>query len=299
MCEIYNKSNFSFEKADKELFAVYNTIYSDTDIEMWNDWNMRLKDTMWSDDAYFVLKNGERVGGAIISNGYIANPYLIPPYCDKVEFFMQLHKFAFKITDTGEIQTSGMLADDLPIMLSIGYRVKRSRRGMIRPTDMFESSAIDYMIKTPDLSEAGAIASVFHEAYLGGIHYEVFGSPTVEEITEDALKYIEMYINNKSIEQCCIIYDNDKPVAAALIGCDPSVPNNFTGISDIGVIPEYRNRGLAEYMIKRALTFAHIKNKSQAMRLFVTLGNPAEVLYRKLGFLPGPSFTNLYYKTNR
>lgn len=87
----------------------------------------------------------------------------------------------------------------------------------------------------------------------------------------------------------------NKPIAACLIGYDPSVPNGFTGISDIGVHPDYRNRGLAEYMIKRALTIAKQKNNSQAMRLFVTVGNPAESLYHKLGFMPGKSFSPMVF----
>jgi hypothetical protein len=49
-------------------------------------------------------------------------------------------------------------------------------------------------------------------------------------------------------------------------------------------------------MIQRALTITKQKNNAQAMRLFVTVGNPAESLYRSLGFMSGPSFSPMAYK---
>ena len=37
--------NAKLIKADVNLFAVYQTIYSNADTEMWYDWNERLEDT--------------------------------------------------------------------------------------------------------------------------------------------------------------------------------------------------------------------------------------------------------------
>lgn len=202
-----NEVQFSFVKADKELFSVYQTIYSNTDIELWYDWKTRLTDTIWSDDCYFLLKNGEKIGGAIISDGNIAFPFIILPYCDKPEFFKQLHKKALEITNTGSINTSGMLSEDVSILLSMGYRILRTRKAMIRPTDIFNVALDEYTIKIPDLDDAGDISKVFFESYSGGMDYEVFGTPTLKDCTEDALETIKRYIASESIDQSCIIYD--------------------------------------------------------------------------------------------
>ena len=48
--------NYYFEKADKDLFATYQTIYSQADIEMWYDWNARLNDTKWTDEGVVTVK---------------------------------------------------------------------------------------------------------------------------------------------------------------------------------------------------------------------------------------------------
>lgn len=61
-------------------------------------------------------------------------------------------------------------------------------------------------------------------------------------------------------------------------------------------VTESKDRGLAAAMIRRALMIAKQKNNVQAMRLFVTEGNPAERLYSKLGFMPGPSFSPMLFK---
>lgn len=294
--DLNNNEGFTFAKADKELFAVYQTIYSNSDIELWYDWKTRLKDTMWSDKCYFLMKNEEKIGGAIIDNGSIAYPFIILPYCDKMEFFKQLHKKVCEITNTGTIYTSGMLAEDIPLLLTMGYRILRTRTAMIRPTDIYDVVLEGYTLKIPTADDAADIAKIFLEAYFGGIDYEVFGTPTMEECTQDVLENLKRYNDCNTIEQSCIIYDNDKPVAACLIGGDPSVPNGFAGISEIAVIPKYRNRGLAAYMIKRALTIAKQKHNAQAMRLFVTEGNPAQKLYNGLGFMPGPSFSPMSFK---
>lgn len=49
------------------------------------------------------------------------------------------------------------------------------------------------------------------------------------------------------------------------------------------VHPEYQRRGLATKMMKRTLNL--FKNDYPAIRLNITVGNDAEILYNKLGFI--------------
>jgi hypothetical protein len=41
---------YSIIKADKDLFAVYQTIYSNADTELSYDWYSRLNDTTWTEE---------------------------------------------------------------------------------------------------------------------------------------------------------------------------------------------------------------------------------------------------------
>jgi GNAT superfamily N-acetyltransferase len=60
------------------------------------------------------------------------------------------------------------------------------------------------------------------------------------------------------------------------------------------VLPEHRGKGLAEAMLRYSITAAH--KDTLAFKLHVLIGNPAEQLYLKTGFVPGPSFTIMKYK---
>ena len=79
--------NFSLVQADKDLFAIYQTMYSKADLEMWYDWNRRLDDTKWTDQCFFVLLDGKKVGGVIITDYAIAYPFLISPFNGRMEFW--------------------------------------------------------------------------------------------------------------------------------------------------------------------------------------------------------------------
>lgn len=50
--------DYQFEKADKELFAAYQAIYSQEDRELWSDWTARLDDTREWDDGHVFLCDG-------------------------------------------------------------------------------------------------------------------------------------------------------------------------------------------------------------------------------------------------
>ncbi len=45
--------SYTVERADKRLFAVCQTIYSDSDVELWYDWEKRLNDTDFTEDCFF------------------------------------------------------------------------------------------------------------------------------------------------------------------------------------------------------------------------------------------------------
>ncbi|WP_081496354.1 GNAT family N-acetyltransferase [Clostridium senegalense] len=59
----------------------------------------------------------------------------------------------------------------------------------------------------------------------------------------------------------------------------------------IAVKPGYSGRGIGTNMIKKALTM--LNEEYLAIRLYVDIGNKAEDLYYKLGFLKGSELINM------
>jgi len=60
-------------------------------------------------------------------------------------------------------------------------------------------------------------------------------------------------------------------------------------ISEVGVLPHYKGKGLGRYMLCRIITQSI--GKVPYVKLCVTVGNPAEHLYRSLGFVTNARFS--------
>lgn len=77
-----------------------------------------------------------------------------------------------------------------------------------------------------------------------------------------------------------------------LVGaCLISIWEEWPNVYDIAVKPSFQKKGLAKNMLKRSLTI--LKKQYPTLRLFVTLGNDAEMVYHKMGFLAGTETTEM------
>lgn len=286
---------FRLEHAETPLFAVYQAIYSEADVEMWYDWKMRVNDALWAEDCFFLTRDGQKLAGVIAKDGKFLYPFLIPPFCDRALFYRLLHHAvrADLPAETRTITAIDVLDTDVEALLTMGYRrTNQSRRVMVRPTDRFEiTPPPGFEIVKPEPGDAEAITAMFNRAFTNGIHAEAYGPIT----TEDVAKCIENISETGTLDVSSLVYETSTRtlVGACLAGVFPNAVNGFAFVSDMGVLPEYQNRGLGVLMLRRALTQAH--PRAQVMKLVVTIGNPAESLYRRLGFLPGPRFTRMTF----
>jgi len=79
-------------------------------------------------------------------------------------------------------------------------------------------------------------------------------------------------------------------VGVCIAGMYPDVPNSFSTIHQVAVHPVYQHKGIASAMIQHVVDAAH--KRSPVIFLGVLIGNPAERLYRKLGFRRGPVYSD-------
>jgi ribosomal protein S18 acetylase RimI-like enzyme len=290
-------TNYTFENADKGLFAVYQTLYSGADIEMWFDWNARLNDTKWSDDCYFLCCDGVKIGGIIMAPNLVMFPFLISPFCDRMLFWKLVLMQVKKLSTADEIQLKGMLQQETDVLMSFGAEVWRPRQIMCRPTDLFDYKIDDkFYLETPKESYIPEMAEVLYKSFLGGLAFKMFGEESIEQITQNIRVSFERYSQTNTLNQTVITKEKStgKIAGACIAGINPKMVNLFAGIDDVFVLPEYCNQGLAEAMIKYSLSAAF--SVTPVMKLHVIVGNSAEHLYRKLGFVAGPKFTDMKYK---
>lgn len=75
-----------------------------------------------------------------------------------------------------------------------------------------------------------------------------------------------------------LILDGDRPIGRLYVAAGPDGVN----LMDISLLPEYRNRGLGGELVKQVMRDG--ETRGMAVTLHVELDNPAQRLYRRLGF---------------
>jgi len=285
-------SKYKIEQAEKDLFAVYQVLYSDADIEMWYDWNSRLNDTKFTDQCFWVIYDDNRIGGAIINNGTVMYPFLISPFVDRTVFWKALFSCCNDV-----VSIRGILPVDISILLTFGYRLDVIRQVMCCPTDPDVTTVLPngYSLHTlNDSVDSKILADTIMNGYNGGIDYEIYGTPNEMDVIKDVERLMQIYASkNLSIY---VFDENEQKIAALCIaGISDNMPLGFAEIGEICVLPHYRNKRLGEFMLKHVRATAH--QFSPVVKLCVTVGNYAESLYRSVGFHPGPRFANMSKRT--
>lgn len=289
-------SGIEIKRADKAFFAVYQTVYSGADIEMWYDWKARLNDTAWTDDCFFLWERGEKIGGVVLYDGVIMYPFLVEPFCDKRRFWQAILGHVRKACE-GEIRLRGMPQAHAEVLMSFGARFWRPRQIMCRPTDaMPYALQAGYRIDTPTEQDIPELAKVQALSYRGGIATEMFGEDSLEEIVQGLTDAFCQYRETGSMEQTVVVRrrESRKIVGACVSGITPEMIHGFSFINELYVHPEHRGRGLAEALLRHSISVAH--RMTPVVKLHVLAENPAVHLYRKLGFTSGPQFIDMKYK---
>ncbi|MFC7681748.1 GNAT family N-acetyltransferase [Paenibacillus sp. GCM10028914] len=279
---------YSLEQAEKNLFAVHQVIYSNSDIEMWYDWNTRLDDTKFTDQCFWITCGDDRIGGVIKLNDTLMYPFLIPPFSDRELLWRILLNCCKDIRNI-----NGVLQDDVNILLSLGFKVNVIRQVMSCPTGGSKKSVIPdgfsfYLLD--DSFDRTKFKNVMKEGYQGGIDYEIFGVPDDDKIIED-LSYLFQVYKHRNLSIYVVNEQNQEIAGLCIAGISEKMPLGFAEIGELCVVPQYRNKGIAEFMINNIKDAAN--SCTEVVKLCVTVGNHAEILYKKVGFQAGDRFARM------
>ena len=261
-------------------------MYSNADVEMWYDWERRLGDTKWTEQCFFIVEDGQKIGGIIVTDDSIMYPFTIVPFCDRVKFWRLV------IDQYQRPKINGVLELDSAILPMFNYKAVDTNQVMCRPADVIEKRLPNgFICRAIDINiEADEIGSAILKGFSGGIDSEIHGEATLEYAIEDARRVINIY-EPKNLSHVVVDAITNKIVGVCLAGIGKNYTHGYVEIADICVLPKYRGRGLAKYMISRIVTQAY--GIAPFVKLAVTVGNNSEYLYRQLGFIAGPRFTNM------
>ena len=287
---------FEVIKSDKNKFAIYKAIYSDLNRHFSFDWNDSLGNSKPDGDAYFIIDQ-EIIGGFALADNTISLPFLAPPFGNKEEYWQTVLRFAVKTSGQNELIIADVPEDEAAMLiLKFGAKQKRLGRRMIRPTEQYESNPGNGFYFDSIREEfLEKIISVVYKAHSTGFTSTVM-KQNLDDIKEAVERRFRLFNETSTIYMGSLVRNkiNNEIAGVCLAGIYPDSPNSFATIHQVSVLPEYRRQGIATAMLRRAINDAY--PVSPAITLGVLVGNPAEILYRNNGFIPGPAYSELSYR---
>nr|WP_285860152.1 MULTISPECIES: GNAT family N-acetyltransferase [Paenibacillus] len=105
------------------------------------------------------------------------------------------------------------------------------------------------------------------------------------------LTYLLQVYKHRNLSIYVVNEQSQEIVGLCIAGISEKMPLGFAEIGELCVVPQYRNKGIAEFMINYIKESA--STYTEVVKLCVTIGNCAEILYRKVGFQAGPRFSQM------
>jgi len=290
-----------FLHVDSRKFAVFHTIYTDSGILSRFDWNESVDgaiDGLSDKSGLFMYDDTRLMGGFSLKDNTISYPFVVPPFDDRRAFWHIILHYATRTSGQNEI-----LLREIPesaahtLTQSCGATLRWSNRRMCRPTELCAYALTDgFCFDSLIEEDKSEIARVVYEAHAAG-YTSTVRPPDLNEIEEAVDRRFRLFGQTDTLCMSNLVRDAaTREIAGVCIaGIYPGPAHystsNFSTIHQVSVKPEYRRKGIARAMICKAINEASAI--SSVITLGVLIGNPAEILYRDVGFAPGPRYSEL------
>lgn len=244
--------------------------------------------------CFWVFKQNVRIGGIIIRPNHIEGLFLQPPHSDPFEVLQAVMPLLRSWSDVNKpIEAADVMMSEVAYYERLGFRINRGRRVYVRPTQPFSIQwPVEYQTRLPTRNDVQEVAELFYASfrnYPQGWHLGAYGPQDWQEFTEEALLPADM--TDLCRQASLLIRDKARNllIGACLANLLQSVTrpeNQYANIAMMGVLPEYRQKGLATRMVQHTLSVFH--GHYPLLKFGVAAGSTAEAFYYNLGFLPGP-----------
>lgn len=290
------------KRADSPTFAVFHTVYTNSNIFARFDWNDRVENAeeCVADHGMFLYADGKLIGGFTLTDNKINYPFLIPPFDNRTEFWRIVLEYAVRISGRSEILLNEMPEEDAQILVrSYCAKIKWSKRKMLMPTGRHEPVLHDgFYFDSLAEEDKEQVFTVIHEAHTEG-YTSTVAERDMGEIREAIEKRFVSFRQTNTLYMSNVVRNRESReivgvCIAGIYPCSESYSTkNFAAIHQVSVKPEYRRKGIAKAMLLKSIHNANAI--SPVVILGVLVGNPAEKLYREIGFSEGPRYSELLY----
>ncbi len=286
--------NGSFKRAEVEEYAKYYAVYAESNIFCSFDWMESLRPTVGT-SGYFVFEGAALIGGFTWDGRVLSYPFIAAPFVDKSLFWRYVLGYIAQCCSENRIGLTFMCeGDELILTREWNAKVLFSERRMLRPTSKTSPSfSGGFYFAAPVESDKREIVQTVYEAHSAG-YTSTVREPNKNDISDAIERRFALFSQTDTlhigtlVRQC----EGNAIAGVCIAGIYPDSPNNFSTIHQVSVRPDFRRRGLAQAMMLHSIGKA--SSISPVITLGVMVGNPAESLYRKLGFVAGPKYSELY-----
>ena len=171
---------------------------------------------------------------------------------------------------------------------------------MIRPTASFHSELpAGFYFDAVNRSEQNEMADIIFQAHQNGYTASVEGQLDHERVEGTLRERLQIFSANHTLDMGVVVKEarTSRIVGVCIAGIYPDVPNCFSTIHQVAVHPLFQHQGIASAMISHVVDAA--RRRSPVILLGVTIGNPAQRLYRRLGFRQGPVYSDYLFERKR
>lgn len=273
--------SYTLERAEENDFLNHWVAYRGLNEDYSQGFDQQMDELRGAPCFFWLKQNGQRRAGLLMMPNNIGDLFLIPPFADwDAALDLLLPQLRAWSNPERNIIAQAILPYQLDAFYRTGFQHAESRRWMIRPTAVLpyvENAAFRW--ETPTDADPETIAQLFLDAFWGTIGER--GKRTLEAHQRSVTNYFATDFPSPLFAKAsALLYENESGLAAAV--CLVGLYKDLPSINFVVTHPLYQKRGLATALINRAIT--HLYAQYPWVILRVTVGNPAENLYRKLGF---------------
>ncbi|OAB43345.1 GNAT family N-acetyltransferase [Paenibacillus glacialis] len=284
---------FYLQKADQREWGLFFSVYYNAEyVRIFKEMTLPILRNI---DPFWIYKGRTKIGGVVISANLMSLLYFIPPFHEQSTIVHLLKNVLLKWSDiTLPIHVYEVLQDQVDLFARAGFWPDEHRfRWMQRPTENLEcewdgAMTIVQSITQDDpctraLTNDKEIGHLFYRCYTDSIRGMNSKPKSISQYITETQSMVKD-ASEHLLRASTLVYDkrNNALIGACLLSMHQEVPR----IQQLGVLPNYRRRGMGSHMIKRSLTM--LTDLYPYLRVHVMQGNPVESVYYSLGFVPGP-----------
>lgn len=229
---------------------------------------------------------GQRVGGCVMRPNHISDIFVIPPFEDWTALVADIQAHIVRQSQAGvPIVAEGIPDEAMSAFEAAGYRLADSQRWLLRPTSTLPEDPEPLRLRPVQTSDAEALTALLQAAYTHGVHSpDVQAVPTVEGYFAQASECLPCHAAS-----ACHHDAQGQLCGAVLLNLHHGQPMFYA----LAVHPAHRGHGIGRGLIEHAVRelaphFAYVK-------LVIQHSNPAQPLFRRLGFAAGKVMHRMVY----